>query len=138
MIGIKSIFKYIFYLLLSLLIILLVLLSFKLIKPVEKIKINRALSGEVNTLTIDGQEFRDLNKNGQLDIYEDYRNLPVDRANDLLKKMRVNRVFDRLNSRYGSGTICIAKENYEKFYLTRRKNLSPAYTSSFYELPVVN
>ena len=59
-------------------------------------------------------------------------------AKDLLKKMKVNRVFDRLNSRYGSGTICIAKENYEKFYLTRRKNLSPAYTSSFYELPVVN
>ncbi len=58
--------------------------------------------------------------------------------NDLLKKMKVNRVFDRLNSRYGSGTICIAKENYEKYYLTRRKNLSPAYTSSFYELPVVN
>ena len=57
---------------------------------------------------------------------------------DLLKKMRVNRVFDRLNSRYGSGTICIAKENYEKFYLTRRKNLSPAYTSNFYDLPVVN
>ena len=57
---------------------------------------------------------------------------------DILKKIRVNRVFDRLNSRYGSGTICIAKENYEKFYLTRRKNLSPAYTSSFYELPIVN
>ena len=87
MIGIKSIFKYIFYLLLSLLITLLVLLSFKLIKPVEKIKINRALSGEVNTLTIDGQKFRDLNKNGQIDIYEDHRNLPVDRANDLLRKM---------------------------------------------------
>lgn len=57
---------------------------------------------------------------------------------DLLKKMRVNRVFDRLNNRYGSGTICIAKENYERFYLTRRKNLSPAYTSNFYDLPVVN
>ena len=57
---------------------------------------------------------------------------------DLLKKMKVNRVLDRLNSRYGSGTICIAKENYEKFYLTRRKNLSPAYTSNFYDLPVVN
>ena len=57
---------------------------------------------------------------------------------DLLKKIKVNRVFDRLNSRYGSGTICIAKENYEKFYLTRRKNLSPAYTSNFYDLPVVN
>jgi DNA polymerase V len=57
---------------------------------------------------------------------------------DLLKKIKVNRVFDRLNSRYGSGTICIAKENYEKFYLTRRKNLSPAYTSNFYDLPIVN
>jgi len=57
---------------------------------------------------------------------------------DILKKIKVNRVFDQLNSRYGSGTICIAKENYEKFYLTRRKNLSPAYTSSFYELPIVN
>jgi DNA polymerase V len=57
---------------------------------------------------------------------------------DLLKRIKVNKVFDRLNSRYGSGTICIAKENYEKFYLTRRKNLSPAYTSNFYDLPVVN
>ena len=57
---------------------------------------------------------------------------------DILKKIKVNRVFDRLNSRYGSGTICVAKENYEKFYLTRRKNLSPAYTSSFYELPIVS
>ena len=57
---------------------------------------------------------------------------------DILKKVRVNKVFDRLNQRYGSGTICIAKENYERFYITRRKNLSPAYTSSFNELPSVN
>ena len=70
-----------------LLITLLVLLSLKLIKPVEKIKINRVLLSEVNNLTLDGQEFRDLNKNGQLDIYEDHRNLPRDRANDLLRKM---------------------------------------------------
>ena len=57
---------------------------------------------------------------------------------DVLKKVRINKVFDSLNERYGSGTICIAKENYEKFYLTRRKNLSPAYTSSFNELPSVS
>ena len=87
MISIKGIFKHIFYLLFLLLITRLVLLSLKLIKPVEKIKINRVLLSEVNNLTIDGQEFRDLNKNGQLDIYEDHRNLPRDRANDLLRKM---------------------------------------------------
>ena len=57
---------------------------------------------------------------------------------DILKKVKVNKVFDRLNQRYGSGTICIAKENYERFYITKRKNLSPAYTSSFNELPSVN
>ena len=57
---------------------------------------------------------------------------------EILKKVRVNKVFDSLNERYGSGTICIAKENYERFHITRRKNLSPAYTSSFNELPSVN
>ena len=56
---------------------------------------------------------------------------------DILKKVRINKVFDSLNERYGSGTICIAKENYEKFYITRRRNLSPAYTSNFSELPSV-
>ena len=57
---------------------------------------------------------------------------------DILKKVKVNKVFDLLNQRYGSGTICVAKENYERFYITRRKNLSPAYTSSFNELPTVS
>ncbi len=56
----------------------------------------------------------------------------------ILKKIRVNKVFDNLNNRYGSGTICVAKENYEKFYITRRQNLSPAYTSNFDDLPNVN
>ncbi len=57
---------------------------------------------------------------------------------DILKKVRVNKAFDLLNQRYGSGTICVAKENYERFYITRRKNLSPAYTSSFNDLPTVS
>lgn len=66
------------------------------------------------------------------------RDLFVQKSEEsLLKNIKVNRVFDALNQRYGSGTISIAKENYEKFYLTRRKNLSPAYTSNFNDLPVV-
>ena len=66
------------------------------------------------------------------------RDLFVQKSEEsLLKNIKVNRVFDVLNQRYGSGTICLAKENYEKFYLTRRKNLSPAYTSNFNDLPVV-
>ena len=66
------------------------------------------------------------------------RDLFVQKSEEsLLKNIKVNRVFDVLNQRYGSGTICLAKENYEKFYLTRRKNLSPAYTSNFNDLPIV-
>lgn len=42
---------------------------------------------EVKTLTIDGFTFRDLNKNGKLDIYEDSRRPINDRINDLLSQM---------------------------------------------------
>ena len=67
------------------------------------------------------------------------RDLFVQKSEEsLLKNIKVNRVFDVLNQRYGSGTICLAKENYEKFYLSRRKNLSPAYTSNFNDLPIVS
>ena len=35
----------------------------------------------------DGLQFKDLNKNGRLDIYEDWRESPENRAKDLLKQM---------------------------------------------------
>ncbi|MGQ7868344.1 glycoside hydrolase family 3 N-terminal domain-containing protein [Sunxiuqinia sp. sy24] len=42
---------------------------------------------EVSQLTVDGLPFRDLNKNGQLDPYEDHRQ-PVDlRVDDILRQM---------------------------------------------------
>lgn len=44
-------------------------------------------SKSLETLTLDGHSFRDLNKNGQLDPYEDWR-LPVaDRVEDLVSRM---------------------------------------------------
>ncbi|NDV80014.1 glycoside hydrolase family 3 N-terminal domain-containing protein [Dysgonomonas sp. 511] len=46
----------------------------------------------VKILTVDGLKFKDLNKNGKLDKYEDWR-LPVDeRAKDLAKKMTVEQI----------------------------------------------
>ena len=38
-------------------------------------------------ITIDGYSFRDLNKNGKLDIYEDNRQPIEARINDLIKQM---------------------------------------------------
>lgn len=50
-----------------------------------------ATSG-VKILTVDGLAFKDLNKNGKLDKYEDWR-LPIDiRAKDLASKMSVEQI----------------------------------------------
>ena len=50
-----------------------------------------ATSG-IKILTVDGLAFKDLNKNGKLDKYEDWR-LPVDvRAKDLASKMSVEQI----------------------------------------------
>jgi beta-glucosidase len=50
-----------------------------------------AVSG-VKILTVDGLAFKDLNKNGKLDKYEDWR-LPVDvRAKDLASKMSIEQI----------------------------------------------
>jgi len=47
-----------------------------------------ALAGrEVKTLTIDGFTFRDLNKNGKIDVYEDNRQPREARVDDLISQM---------------------------------------------------
>jgi beta-glucosidase len=49
-------------------------------------------SSGVKILTVDGLAFKDLNKNGRLDKYEDWR-LPVDeRAKDLASKMSIDQI----------------------------------------------
>ena len=59
-------------------------------KPFEKINNLNSLYGEVKILVIDNQEFRDLNKNGVLDKYEDYRLAADIRSDDLLSKMTID------------------------------------------------
>ena len=41
-------------------------------------------------LTVDGLQFKDLNRNGKLDRYEDWRLSPADRAQDLVRQMSVD------------------------------------------------
>jgi beta-glucosidase len=40
-------------------------------------------------LTIDGLQFKDLNRNGKLDEYEDWRKMPATRAADLVSQMTI-------------------------------------------------
>ena len=49
----------------------------------------KALGDEAPTLTINGNTFRDLNKNGVLDVYEDVTAAIEDRVDDLVSQMTV-------------------------------------------------
>lgn len=46
-----------------------------------------ALEDRVPVLTVDGRQFRDLNRSGSLDRYEDSRLSPEQRADDLVRRM---------------------------------------------------
>lgn len=54
-----------------------------------KIVADNAAHGGKKLLTADGLKFRDLNGNGMLDVYEDYRKSVDARAEDLLAKMSI-------------------------------------------------
>jgi len=70
--------------------VLLIFLGFiDYLKPLEKLKIKNSLYDEVKILRIDGEIFRDLNKNNSLDVYEDHRLDSKLRSDDLLNKMTI-------------------------------------------------
>ena len=77
----------IFFVLFSLLLIFLGFINY--LKPLEKLKIKNSLYDEVQILKIDGEIFRDLNKNNSLDVYEDHRLDSKLRSDDLLNKMTI-------------------------------------------------
>ena len=57
------------------------------LKPISKIKASLAQTSISAPITVDGEVFRDLNRNGKLDAYEDYRVATTDRVEDLLDQM---------------------------------------------------
>lgn len=66
--------------------------TFKLITNKNGPTLGYSASSGVKILTVGGTHFKDLNKNGKLDKYEDWR-LPVDlRAKDLAHKMSIEQI----------------------------------------------
>ncbi len=57
------------------------------LKPISRIKASLAQTSTRAPITVDDEVFRDLNRNGALDPYEDYRVATTDRVEDLLKQM---------------------------------------------------
>lgn len=66
--------------------------SYKIVENKNGVKLGYSPSSGVKIITVNGLMFKDHNKNGKLDKYEDWR-LPVDeRAKDLAKKMSVEQI----------------------------------------------
>jgi beta-glucosidase len=86
----KKIFKFLAYILGGLLLLIVLALAFLYVKSKKIHSDNMALLGkEAPTLTVEGHTFRDLNKNGKLDIYEDVRAPLNSRVDDLTGQMNL-------------------------------------------------
>ena len=84
----KKVFKFIGYALLSIIGLIAIFLTTVYVKSYFSYKEAAKLIGkEAPMLSIDGHEFRDLNKNGKLDAYEDYRVNIEDRITNLIGQM---------------------------------------------------
>lgn len=84
----KKVFKVLGYFVLFIVIVLILLFVsyyFSRSGPVQDALAK--LGPPADKLLVDGQPFRDLNKNGELDLYEDYRTETTNRVEDLLSKM---------------------------------------------------
>ncbi|MEM6316558.1 MAG: glycoside hydrolase family 3 N-terminal domain-containing protein [Bacteroidota bacterium] len=107
----KKVFKFIGFFLGVLLGLLLLVLLFFQIKWRWTSYQNMKLAGDpAPTLTIEGHTFRDLNKNGQLDIYEDVRADQEARIADLIGQMNVaekaGTLFANFLGMNGDGSLC--------------------------------
>jgi len=69
--------------------ILIVFFGFSTIKSSHAKKIYAQLGEEAPVLTVDGNSYRDLNKNGKLDVYEDSNRDMEDRISDLIGQMTI-------------------------------------------------
>ena len=79
--------KFTLYLLIFALLVLILWALNIFLKPVSHAKVLMSSNGEVETIIEENKSFRDLNKNGKLDIYEDSRQPISARVEDLLSQM---------------------------------------------------
>lgn len=77
----------------------------------------------------DGLKFKDLNKNGEVDAYEDWRLFPAERSQDLLKRMS-------LEEKAGMMLIADMRMENEAFMLEKVAQAKPV-TSNFNEQDIV-
>ena len=66
--------------------------DFILVDNKNGVKLGYSPTSGIKILTVDGLKFKDLNKNGKLDKYEDWRLSVEERAKDLVQKMTLEQI----------------------------------------------
>lgn len=66
--------------------------NYSLVENKKGATLGYSLQSGVKIITVNGLKFKDLNKNGKLDKYEDWRLSADERAEDLVKKMSVEQI----------------------------------------------
>lgn len=66
--------------------------NFKIVKNNKGADLGYSPESGIKILTVNGKQFKDLNKNGKLDKYEDWRLPAEERAKDLASKMSVEQI----------------------------------------------
>lgn len=66
--------------------------GFNVIEQTKGPSLGYSPASGVSIMEKDGFAFKDLNKNGELDVYEDWRKSPKERAEDLAKQMTIEQI----------------------------------------------
>ena len=123
----KKILKILGIIILGLIIILFGVLAYLKISSINTSEENLALLGaEAKIITENGFKFRDLNKNGKLDIYEDNRKTIKERVEDLLSQMNIEEKAGQMFM-----TIILMEENGELSETVSFKNPMSFFMSIF-------
>ena len=83
----RRFFKHFTRVVLALFVILIIYISNMLVQPYDRLRIYLSLNAEPELLVFNGFQYRDLNRNQQLDNYEDSRLTSEIRTDDLLSQM---------------------------------------------------
>lgn len=125
----KKILKFLAYTLGVLLLVFALALAFLYVKSKMTHSDNMALLGnEAPTITVEGHTFRDLNKNGKLDIYEDARAPLNSRVDDLTSQMNLEEkaglMFITMSAMNNDGSLSNAMSILNPFSLMLEANSS--------------
>lgn len=125
----KKLFKFLGYTLLTIIALVVITLLIVYVQSYRQTSAHMDLLGkEAPVLEVNGKQYRDLNKNGRLDVYEDPKANIDSRINDLLRQMNIEEkaglMFITIAAMDKDGSLSNTKSPFNYFSLALESNAS--------------